>query len=127
MCARADRPRLPLIDWLEVKPGVIYSTADLAGLMGVSESTAIRWVRGKRLSALPRGSARAPYRILGVELLKLLGNQAGALSRPSETASQRGARVEAAKARVRQLVGDSLGSRARRAPIPELGPPAAPH
>lgn len=97
--------RSPLSDWRDVNPGVAYSTADLAGLMGVSEETALRWARAGRVASLPRVCAQTPYRFLGAELLKLLGDQAAGLTGPSETPSQRATRAEAAKRRVRQLAG----------------------
>ncbi len=106
MHTRAARSHSTLTDWGDVKPGVTYSTADLAGLMGVSEGTVLRWVHAGRLSFLPRVSAQAHYRFLGAELLKLLGDQAGALGEPSETVRQREARAEAARERVRQLARD---------------------
>jgi hypothetical protein len=105
-----SHPTSTLTDWSEVKPNAVYPVAALAALMGVCEATVIRWARDGRVKHLPRLSPKAPLRFLGAEMLKLLGDQQGALSGPSETTVERQARGMAAARRIAELARDRAGA-----------------
>jgi hypothetical protein len=67
----------------------------------VDEETLLRWIKNKKLNTLPRVGSRGPHRILGAEILRLLGEQA-ALLKPVETPREREARAAGELERLRR-------------------------
>lgn len=93
----------PPKDFTEVKPGAVYTVADVAGLLKLKTDAIRDWVRDGKLAALPRPSPKAPIRILGSAVLAMLGEQARSLPGPSETKAERKKRSEEAMDEMRRL------------------------
>jgi hypothetical protein len=97
--------RSPVANWRLVEADRVYCSHDVAALLGVSLETANRRFKTGVIASLPRVGRTGPFRCLGSELLKLLGEQGLALAGPSESAAERKARAAASLDRVRRAAG----------------------
>ncbi|HYH67969.1 MAG TPA: hypothetical protein VD866_24950 [Urbifossiella sp.] len=98
-------PAAPVANWSLVEPDRTYTSHDVAALLNCSLETANRRLKAGLIASLPRLTRTAPFRVLGSELLRLLGEQGLCLAGPSESAAERKARGAAALDRVRRAAG----------------------
>lgn len=90
----------------------MYDCDAVAALFGVTPTTVTLWAKKRLIRSVPRLSRRQPFRFLGSELLRLLGDQINELSGQSETPRERDRRGEVARQRVRAMAeGRSSGRR----------------
>ena len=94
--------RKPVKNWSQVERDRVYLTADVAALLNCSIETATRRIKAGLIRSLPRLTKGEGYRVMGAELLRLLGEQGLELAGPSETAGERKARAAASLDRVRR-------------------------
>lgn len=78
----------------DVDDSRLYPICVVAGLFRVSDATVRRWIRVGRLTAIHRES-EFPARILGSEILRLLGSHAARARDDRESRADRRARAAA--------------------------------
>ncbi len=96
-------------DFKDVNPATVYSVADVAALIGKSIDTVREWVKGGRLPCLPRVGSREQIRVLGSDVLALLGERARSLPGPTETRAERAKRGKADLDAIRAMKGKPAG------------------
>jgi hypothetical protein len=96
-------PRSQLTPFRDIDLAAVYTTAEIAAIMRVTEDKVRRWCRAGRLAPLPSVCASGPYRVLGSEVPKLLGGQRPVPTKPTETISERNRRAAETLDRIRTL------------------------
>lgn len=91
---------MPLTDFTQVKPGEVYTAADVASLLKVKRDAVHNWIEQGMLPALPRMLPKSRYRILGATILSLFGVPA---TPTDETPEQRAKRAAADLDAIRRM------------------------
>ena len=94
-------PRPPISDWTQVKPGEVYTSADVCALLRIHPDTLRARIKAGRISTLPRENEFARLRFQGSDLLDL-NPRAATITAPSETKAEGDRRALQAMDRIRQ-------------------------
>ena len=97
-----DEPRRLTI--ADIDPNTVYEAIPaLAGLFGISRRTARWWVSQNKVRTLPRLFRNGHIRVIGSELLALLGDRQAVPASETETQHERAERIRRSRDEIRRL------------------------
>jgi hypothetical protein len=103
-----DAPRRLTV--ADTEPNTIYDAVPtLAALFGVSARTARWWIAEGKIRTLPRPFPNSHLRVLGSELLALLGDRQPVPVGATETQHERAARIAKTREEIRRLAKSRAG------------------